>query len=151
MRRYVFYGLFMTGSGRLTSKDGTGIIIFILFNNKDMIMINYPSRYTILFSLILIKMVRWQVVEKKAGITSIMKTNILGAIDTAIGIYGVSERYKIVNDVKYWLERTYGKRWTVLIGDTGSYQLSASQYDSKFLRVKETHLKWTIDIYQQIP
>ncbi len=151
MRHYVFYGLFITGNGRLTSKDGTVFIFDFFFNNKHMILIDYSSRYPILFSLILIKMVRWQVVEKKAGITSVMNTNILSAIDTAIGIYGASERYKIVNDVKYWLERTYGKRWTVLIADTGCYQLSASQYDSKFLRVKETHLKWTIDIYQQIP
>lgn len=97
------------------------------------------------------KLKRWQVVEKKAGITSVMKTDILGAIDTSIALYGPSQRYKIANDVKDWLETTYGKRWTVLIGDTGRYQLSASQYESKFLRVKETSLNWTVDVYQQIP
>ncbi|CAF1258142.1 unnamed protein product [Adineta steineri] len=96
-------------------------------------------------------MPRWEVVERKYGITSTMKTNILATIGSAIDSRGQSERYKIVNDIKEWLEETYGKRWTVLIADTGSYQLSASQYDSRFMRVNETNLKWTIDVFQQIP
>ena len=96
-------------------------------------------------------MVRWEVVDKKIGITSIMKTDILAAIGSAIDSRGPNERYKIANDIKEWLESTYGKRWTVLIGDTGRYQLSASQYESKFIRVNETNLKWTFDIFQQVP
>ncbi|CAF4417371.1 unnamed protein product, partial [Adineta steineri] len=66
-------------------------------------------------------MPRWEVVERKYGITSTMKTNILATIGSAIDSCGQSERYKIVNDIKEWLEETYGKRWTVLIADTGSY------------------------------
>jgi hypothetical protein len=96
-------------------------------------------------------MVRWEICYQKESITDTMRMNILSTISTAIDTHRKSEKYKIVTDVKSWLETTYGKVWCVIIGDLDTFQSACAYHDSKYLAVKEKNFEWYIQIFQQIP
>ena len=84
-----------------------------------------------------------------AGITDMMRVNILNIISTSIDTHGPSEMQKIAKDVKTWLDETYGKYWAVEISGASKNQPVYMFYESKYLKVKETRLGWTIQLYKQ--
>lgn len=96
-------------------------------------------------------MVKWEVKAQRPGITDTMRLNILGAIRTAIETYGSSEMFQIAQSVRKWLQETYGGAWTVIVGKQGEWQSACSYHKQKYLWVCETDLRWTIEIFQQIP
>jgi hypothetical protein len=67
-------------------------------------------------------MVIWEIVVQQDGITNAMKINILNTLNTAIDVHGTSKLHKIAEEVKDWLDTTYGKRWSVVIGDMGKVE-----------------------------
>jgi hypothetical protein len=78
-----------------------------------------------------------------------MRINILNAISTLIDTHERSEMNKIIKDIKNWLDETYGKRWAVEIVDTRQYQPDHTVFGSKYLKIKETRLGWTIVIFKE--
>ncbi|CAF2569674.1 unnamed protein product [Rotaria sp. Silwood2] len=96
-------------------------------------------------------MTRWEVERQDGGITDVMRVNILSIIGTSIDTHGTSQMFKIADEVRGWLDATYGNTWGVAIGETSKYECAFIPYGGKFLRLKETKLGWTIKIYQQCP
>lgn len=95
-------------------------------------------------------MVRWEIVIQQDGVTHAMKINIQNTLNTAIDVHGTSELYKIAEEVKHWLDATYEKKWSVIIGDIGKVTLCGTIY-KKYLHLKETNCGWNILIFQPIP
>lgn len=89
-------------------------------------------------------MSRWEIKTQKDGMTDDMRVNILGAISTSIDTHGPSDRRAIAKDIRSWIEDTYGRNWTVIIGT--DYNVSSD--GSKTLTVMEKYLGWKIVIYQ---
>ena len=78
-------------------------------------------------------MSRWEIKTQTDGMTDDMRVNILGAISTSIDTHGSSDRRAVAKDIKSWIENTYRRNWTVIIGT--DYNCS---YDgSKTLTVME--------------
>lgn len=89
-------------------------------------------------------MSRWEIKAQTDGMTDDMRVNILGAISASIDRYGSADRRVIVKDIRSWIENTYGRHWTVIIGS--DFNLSSD--GSKMLTVMEKNLGWKIIIYQ---
>ncbi|CAF3243329.1 unnamed protein product [Rotaria sp. Silwood2] len=94
-------------------------------------------------------MARWEVQHQYSGITDVMKTNILSTISTTIDLYGSSEMFKIADNVRSWLDDTYGKHWSLIIFEVGKCGIGATHFESKYFAVKETKLGWCIDMWKQ--
>ncbi|CAF3013514.1 unnamed protein product [Rotaria sp. Silwood2] len=96
------------------------------------------------------KLTRWEIEEQATGITDAMRVNILNIISTSIDSHGTSEIQQIAKDIQNWLNETYGKSWTVEIGDARNYQPSYTRLGSRYLlKVQETRLGWTILIFKE--
>ncbi|CAF3991462.1 unnamed protein product [Adineta steineri] len=95
------------------------------------------------------KMAKWQIIRQNPGITNTMRIDILNALRISIDTHGSSEKYEICQDVKSWLDETYGEYWCVMIGKHGEWSSCLHYYGGRYLEIKEVDLSWTIEIFQQ--
>ncbi|CAF0876652.1 unnamed protein product [Adineta steineri] len=95
-------------------------------------------------------MTRWIIEQQMTGITDTMRINILSTISTSIDIHGTSSMYKIAEELKTWLNGTYEKYWTVVIGDPNRFVSCGTISEAKYLCIKESRLGWRIQMYKQL-
>ncbi|CAF1480255.1 unnamed protein product [Adineta ricciae] len=96
-------------------------------------------------------MSNWEVSIQESGITDTMKMDILNTIRTLIDLHGSSNKEKICEEIKFWLNETYGKKWVVIIADSNSHSSNFSYFDDKLLVLDDNDLKWQIVLFQQVP
>ncbi|CAF1503433.1 unnamed protein product [Adineta steineri] len=94
-------------------------------------------------------MAKWQIITQNSGITDAMRINILNALRISIDTHGSSKVFEISEDVKNWLDESYGKYWCVIIGNYGEWSGYYHYFGGKRLRINEVDLKWRIDIFEQ--
>ncbi len=89
---------------------------------------------------------RWNVIEKKDGITDVMRTEILAAIRTAIEMFGTAKKHDIAKDVaKYCMSKYFGY-WTVTVSETGKADFYSTFFENCYLVVEcnTTNLKFSV-------